>query len=270
MQLLLRLLKLMLLAFVVLCHLIVASLIHFLTTNPVLRRKRFVHNTKFFTGIALGIFGFKPQYKNLPDPNKQFLFIGNHLGYWDIFLIASRMPTLFVTSVEMRETPVLGLLTEMGGCLFVERRSREKLHEEIKEIESALAQGFNVVVFPEATSHDGSEVKPFKKALLAACEKSEANIMPFVINYLKVNGQDMSHRFRDWVFWYGDIGFAESIWRASQIFSAEVELKFFSEILVNENSNRREIAEKAHGLISSEFIKIPYPNGNNQSDKKTF
>lgn len=251
-----RVIRLLALGLAVFSYLVTAFAIHFTNTNPQKRRKKFVKNVRRYSAIALKIFGMKVKYINRPPKSKHFLIVSNHLGFFDIFFMAAGTPTLFVTSVEMRETPVLGLLTEMGGCLYVERRSRENIHNEIKEIEKALNDGFNVVVYAEGTSGDGTKVLPFKKSLLTACTNSEANIMPVVLNYRKINGESVQDKFRDWVCWYGDISFAVSIWRASQISSAEVELEFLEEVHVSKDSDRRDVATKAEQQIRERFNPI--------------
>lgn len=251
-----RIIRVLALGLSVFAYLVSAFAIHFTTTNPQKRRKKFVKNVRRYSAIALKIFGMNVKFINRPPKSKHFLIVSNHLGFFDIFFMAAGTPTLFVTSVEMRETPVLGLLTEMGGCLYVERRSRENIQNEIKEIENALNEGFNVVVYPEGTSGDGSKVLPFKKSLLTACNNSEANIMPVVLNYRKINGETVQDKFRDWICWYGEASFASSLWKASQISSAEIELEFLEEVHVSKETDRRDVAARAEQQIRERFNPI--------------
>ncbi|MES3037208.1 MAG: 1-acyl-sn-glycerol-3-phosphate acyltransferase, partial [Bdellovibrionota bacterium] len=72
--------------------------------------------------------------KNLPPPEVTGLVVGNHMGFVDIMVMCTVLPSLFVTSQDMRETPLLGLLTELGGCLYVDRKSRVNIMNELKEI----------------------------------------------------------------------------------------------------------------------------------------
>src|SRR5262249_41938524 len=58
----------------------------------------------------------------------QGLYVGNHLSYLDVLVISSHVPACFVTSVEIRDTPGLGIIVQMAGCLFVERRNKLNLH----------------------------------------------------------------------------------------------------------------------------------------------
>ena len=75
------------------------------------------------------------------------LIVSNHLSYLDILVIASKLPTAFVTSREIEKTPFLGPLCRIGGCLFVERRSREFLNQEIGEITDCLKNNLKVITY---------------------------------------------------------------------------------------------------------------------------
>lgn len=254
-----RIYRLIKLALIVLEYLFRASLIHLCTSDPLSRRKRFAANVTRACRKGLRALNITVKVQDLPPEDKRFLIVSNHLGFIDIFAISSVMPTLFVTSVEMKETPLLGLLTEMGGCMYVERRNRSNIQKEIKEIENTLNQGFNVVLFPEGLSTNGEKVFPFKKSLLMACAGSDANIMPLVINFESINHEPMQHKFRDWVFWYGDIPFIRSAWNASQMNDCQISLRFLGEIVVSGDSNHRDIAQIAQTKIEANYKSIPLP-----------
>src|SRR5688572_7281518 len=59
------------------------------------------------------------------------ILVGNHLSYLDILALLSVEPMCFVTSVETRDSGILGWISRMGGALFVERRKKARLHKEI-------------------------------------------------------------------------------------------------------------------------------------------
>lgn len=252
-----RVFKIAMLLLLVICFLIMAFTIHLITFNHVDRRQRFVENASLFSKLILKLFNFDLTVINKPSEEKMHLIVSNHMGFFDIFMMVATVPTVFITSVEMRETPFLGLLTEMGGCLYVERRSRENIHNEIEEIARVLDQKFNVVLYPEGMSTNGEKVYPFKKSLLMACSKSEANILPAVVNFREINGEKMQHKFRDWVCWYGDISFLSAIWNSTQIKNCKADLQFLSEIPVGKETDRKDVAQQAFEEIDSRYVKIP-------------
>lgn len=220
----------------------------------------------FFTAVVQAVCKVGIRFLNttviakcVPEKNKNYLFVSNHLGILDIIVLSSIHPTLFITSVEMRQTPVLGLLCEMAGCLFVERRSRGNIHNEIGEIRGALQQGLCVTLYPEGTSTSGEKVHPFKKSLLTAAAGTDVPILPLVVNYRSVNGEPMSDKWRDHVCWYGDQKFPPTLWRLLTNRSVVAEVEFLEQIHVHSDEQRREVAAFTHAQISAKYAPILKP-----------
>ncbi len=233
--------------------------IHFTTKDVVKRRKLFTSSVSFWSRLLLKLFNVKVNLLGFPKENKNHLVISNHLGFFDDFIIAGHMPTMFVTSVELREAPVLGLLSEFAGCVYVEARNAANISSEMKDIESALNQGFNVVLYPEAKTTNGEKVLPFKKTLLMSCAQTEANLLPTVLNFRYVNGEPMSDKWRDVVFWYKKTPLLKMLWNSSAIRSCIVDWEYIQEIKVDSTSDRREVALQAQTLVEGKYVKIPLP-----------
>ena len=228
--------------------------------DPKKRRHFFTALASFVSKFGVWFLNVRVTVKNKPDPSKNYLFVGNHLGILDILLVASVHPTLFITSVEMRQTPGLGLFCEMGGCLFVERRSRSGIQKEIFQIREALQQGLCVTLYPEGTSNNGERVHPFKKSLITAAAGTGVPIKPMVVNYRTVNGEPMSDRWRDHVCWYGDQTFPPVLWRLLNLRACEAEIEFMEEIHVHSDEERRAAATEAQTQIEAKYTPIPKPD----------
>lgn len=241
---------------VVLSFLAWSFLCHWVIRDPQKRMHRFSRNTQFFCGLMIKGLGLNLKVINKPSPDEKFLIVSNHMGFVDILSLATSLPLLFVTSKEMRETPFLGLLTEMGGCLYVERRSRTKILEEMKAMVDALKQGFRVVLYPEATSTNGERVLPFKKTLMMAAAQAGVPIQPVVINFREINGEEFNLKWRDHVCWYGDIPFVTSMWKTMTLKSVTAEIEFLEKIHASPEDDRGAVAEKAHALISAKFVPV--------------
>jgi 1-acyl-sn-glycerol-3-phosphate acyltransferase len=198
-------------------------------------------------------FGVKIKILNAPTVGAPGLIIGNHMGFIDILAIGGNRPMLFVTSQEMRETPFLGLLTEMAGCIYVERRNRSASQNELHNIIQSLQQGFNVCLFPEATSHDGSLVLPFKRTLMSAAAHAQVPIYPYVFNFTSINGEKFHINNRVKVCWYGDIPFVKSLMAALSLKSVECEIKFLDPFYPTLDMERAFVADEMHRRISAEF-----------------
>jgi 1-acyl-sn-glycerol-3-phosphate acyltransferase len=102
-------------------------------TLPVKARTRQHWRTglvSFFAGLVLRLYGVRVAAAGggkLARPQGGHLVVANHLSYVDVLVIASLAPVVFVTSVELRNTLLLGQLARLSGSLFVERRKASGL-----------------------------------------------------------------------------------------------------------------------------------------------
>jgi 1-acyl-sn-glycerol-3-phosphate acyltransferase len=189
-------------------------------------------------------------------PGQNYFIVGNHLSYLDGVLIPTFLPTTFVTSIEMRQVPVLGLITELGGCLYVERRSKDNIHSEISGIAEALRQGFNVVIFPEATSTNGEQVRPFKRPLFAAAAQALVPVLPLVIQYESIDGEPVTRNNRDYLCWYGDMGFGGHFLKLAMRKNIRIRIKVLPEIPVTAASTRDTLMEEAYQRVLAQYRPI--------------
>jgi 1-acyl-sn-glycerol-3-phosphate acyltransferase len=131
------------------------------------------------------------------------LIVANHVSTVDMPLIASETKTVFVTSMEVKNNPLTGLIAIIAGAIFVDRKSIKTLRNDITRIAKLLKAGVNVTVFPEATSSNGSTVLPFKAALFEAARIANAPVQPVAIQYNSPST----------VGYYGDMSFITHILR---------------------------------------------------------
>lgn len=204
--------------------------------------------------IGLRIFNVKVRKNFAPvDQNENYLIVSNHLSYLDILIISSYFPTCFVTSNEMKETPFLGQMCLLGGCLFVERRSRSGITAEVKELSNALADGLNVVIFPEATSTNGEAVIRFRRPLFQAAMTSHSKVLPVCLNYRTLDGEKLTLKNRDKVFWYGDMAFLGHALKLFAHKSIVAELTVMKSLNSEDFADKNTLAEKCFELVSEEY-----------------
>jgi len=145
----------------------------------------------------------------------------------------------------------------LGRCIFVDRRKIWNLKSEITEIERSLVGGFNVVVFPESTTTDGSSMLPFKSSLIQAAVNTSVDVLPICINYRKINNMETSLDTRDYVFWYGDMTFAPHLIALMKVRSVIVELEITG--VVSSGSNRKNITANAYHKIQERYVEVVVP-----------
>lgn len=133
-----------------------------------------------------------------PVPQSGLLVL-NHLSYLDIMVISAIAPAIFVSKSEVRDWPLVGWLASLGGTVFIERARRTHVGKVNREIESVLADGALVVVFPEGTSTNGEEVLPFRSPLLEPVTSGTHSIATGWLHY-ELDGGDA----RNEVCYWGD------------------------------------------------------------------
>lgn len=236
-------------------------LLYFINTAPLyFFIKYFPYKVRYLTSricqiyakITLWVLGIKYQ-ANDRKSNTNNLIVANHLSYVDILIMAAIKPTCFVTSIEIKKTPFLGQICELAGCLYVERRSRDNLDVEVKDISNALINGLNVTIFPEATSTNGDCLKKFKRPLFASCRFSHRKVKPASINYTKINKSVVGIDNRDKIFWYGDMKFGSHIWNLMKLDSIEAEVIFNNEVT---HDCETELSLLAYNSVNENFVSI--------------
>ena len=187
---------------------------------------------------------------------ENYFFVSNHLSYLDILTISSFFPSCFITSVEMKETPLLGQICQLSGCLFVERRNKRKLSDEVGELTQALDDGMNVVVFPEAKSTNGESLLKFRRPLYQAAINSGKKIIPLCINYRLMGGEKISKENRDEIFWYGSIPFFPHALLLFRKESIVIEFSIFDPIDTKIYSDKLDVVEKTFEIINKHYDPI--------------
>lgn len=148
----------------------------------------------------LRIFGYQVSVSG-PIP-KSGLLMCNHLSYLDILALSAVTPAVFVSKADVRKWPLFGWFAALSGTVFVDRQRRTHVGQVNQEIETALAAGALVVVFPEGTSSDGTEILPFRTSLLEPAARGNHEISVAWIHY-EIPGGDA----RQTVCYWGDHSF---------------------------------------------------------------
>jgi 1-acyl-sn-glycerol-3-phosphate acyltransferase len=187
------------------------------------------------------------------DPKKNYLIVCNHLSYTDILAMASVMPCVFVTSVEVQHSFFLGFMSALGGSMFIERRNRANIDNEIAMIAQALRDGLNVVIFPEGTSSNGEGVLPFKRSLLKAAIDAQVDVLPLCLKYTEINGKPITVAESEPMAYYGKKDFFPHLQYVFGLDSYKVKIQALPVIRVRDVIDRKDIAERAYDSIAKAY-----------------
>jgi 1-acyl-sn-glycerol-3-phosphate acyltransferase len=151
---------------------------------------------------------------------------------------------VFVAKRNVASWPLFGWLAKAAGTVFVDRDRRFQTRKGVDVIESAIASGSVVVLFPEGTSSDGSTVLPFKSALLESAVKLRCPIAAASIDYALNDGS-----VADEVCYWRDMTLVPHL--LNLVFKHEIRANYFFWPAKIRAGNRKEIARELHDEIAS-------------------
>src|SRR5690606_25499972 len=179
---------------------------------------------------------------------KQKLIVSNHMSYLDVIILFAYYPSLFITSVEIKNTFLLGRICKLAGCFFVERRrayrSMETKNLELQDMKQKFAQGFNVFLFPEGTSSDGSGILPFKGTFFQLAVDTETKVQPMCLKYTGSNAHIPP--------WYGDMTFPDHLFKLCLQREINAKLIILDEV---EGNEKMALAKQTQEMISDVYEK---------------
>jgi 1-acyl-sn-glycerol-3-phosphate acyltransferase len=180
------------------------------------------------------------------------LLVCNHLSYLDILVLASLAPAVFVAKREVRSWPVMGLLAQLAGTLFVDRERRTQVGEMNGEIQNALGDGVLVILFPEGTSSDGQTVLPFKSSLLEPATQQKYPLAVGRLQYTLADGDAGAE-----VCYWGDAVFFPHLLNLLGKRAVRASVRFAR--IQNHSADRKELARQLHAEVSG--LKNDRPGG---------
>ncbi len=198
-----------------------------------------VYFHKFLTHFILGM---RIETHGTMSPTIPTLFLCNHMSYLDTISIASVIPTNFVAKSEVADWPLFGYLTKLQGTVFIDRRNKKGTAEQGAAMIKVMRQKKNIVLFPEGTSTNGSEVKYFKSGLMqAVLDMNEVDVMvqPVSISCYGKNG--IQNRYA----WYGDMTLMPHLFKVFETIGLRVRFTFHEPFKASRFSDRKELAEYA-------------------------
>lgn len=116
-------------------------------------------------------------------PPTHGLVVCNHLSYLDILILSAAMPCFFVSKIEIGRWPFFGHAARLGGTLFLDRSSRASAVRVAKQMSERLKLPVPVLLFPEGTSTDGSQLLSFHSGLFQPAITAGAPVTAAAVCY---------------------------------------------------------------------------------------
>ena len=194
-------------------------------------------------------------------PPERGMLASTHVSYLDILVIAAQLKAVFVAKSQVRRWPLVGWVTSLAGTLYVSRENRGDVKRVAEAFGPVIEQGVVAVVFPEGTSTDSHEVRPFYSSLF---EPAVAGAFPITAAWVGYKVPE-PYRIESHVCFWGDMGFAPHLIRLMCTPSVKAKLVFGQTIELPKE--RKEVAKALWEDVMGIARKEGYLT--HHSDKKT-
>jgi len=118
------------------------------------------------------------------DKKTSYVFVANHQGAYDIFLIYGFLGHNFkwMMKKSLRRIPFVGKACAAAGHIFVDRSGPKSIRETLDMAEQTLRHGMSLVVFPEGSRTWNGKLQRFKKGAYQLAIDLNLPVVPLTIN----------------------------------------------------------------------------------------
>jgi len=217
-------------------------------------RKKLPRISRMFYRGLVRDFGLTVRAHGAPTKDSPALFVANHTSYLDVLVLGSLIEGNFVAKSEVADWPVIGMLTKIHQTAFVERRSIRAADQRDK-LQKRLAQGDNLILFPEGTSSDGQRTLPFKSSLFSLVEINGANGRPITVQPVTVvctglGGLPISKTQRPLYAWFGDMTLGPHLCNMFKYGRFTVDVIFHEPTSIDKFRDRKELSAHCQKVIA--------------------
>lgn len=115
------------------------------------------------------------------EPDKKYIFVANHQGFWDVFMMFGYLGHNFKWMMKdsLRKMPFVGKGCYDTGHIFVNRESPQK--EIFVKAIRILKSGTSLGIFAEGTRTNTGRLGEFKKGAFAIADMAQVEVVPLAI-----------------------------------------------------------------------------------------
>ena len=118
------------------------------------------------------------------DPHQSYVFVSNHQGAFDIFLIYGFLHRNFkwMMKRQIRKIPLVGVACQASHQIFVDKRGPSKIRQTYDKAHEILTEGMSLVVFPEGSRSFTGHMARFKRGAFTLADDLQLPVAPLTIN----------------------------------------------------------------------------------------
>ena len=136
------------------------------------------------------------------EPHQSYVFVANHQGAFDIFLIYGFLERNFKWMMKkgLRKVPLVGIACEYAHHIFVDKSGPSKIRASYAHAREVLKEGMSLVVFPEGARTFTGHMGVFRRGAFMLADELQLPVCPLTIN----GSFQVKPRMKDiyWVFWH--------------------------------------------------------------------
>jgi 1-acyl-sn-glycerol-3-phosphate acyltransferase len=135
-------------------------------------------------------------------PEPPFVIVSNHVSYLDVVPLYGVLDCTFVAKKEIRSWPLIGYMAKTLGVIFIDRSVRSDVDRVNREQMENLNEHQGVLIFPEGTTSDGSQILRLRSPLLQTAIDAE---LPVHVATLYYETAESDVPASESICWYTDI-----------------------------------------------------------------
>lgn len=117
-----------------------------------------------------------------PRPVQTTLWCSNHVSWLDVVALGAIGDFGFVSKAEVRGWPLIGWLAEAAGTVFLQRGAGQS-RVVSEALAARLQAGRSIMIFPEGTTSDGSQVGVLYPRLLGSAIATATPVQPIALRF---------------------------------------------------------------------------------------
>ena len=118
------------------------------------------------------------------EEKQSYVFVANHQGAYDIFLIYGFLGRSFrwMMKKSLRNVPLIGKASESAGHIFVDKSGPKAIHRTYEQARGVLQNGVSLVVFPEGARSFTGHMAKFRRGAFQLADELRLPVVPVTID----------------------------------------------------------------------------------------
>lgn len=126
----------------------------------------------------------KVEGQELLEKKQSYVFVSNHQGPYDIFLIYGYLGRNFkwMMKKSLRNIPLVGKACESAGHIFVDKSGPKAIYKTCQQARQVLQHGVSLVVFPEGARTFTGHMAKFRRGAFQLADELQLPVVPVTID----------------------------------------------------------------------------------------